>query len=158
MSLELRSFRPADLGAVVRLFTDTVHHINAADYPPAQLRVWAPERPDLELWQERLEGACVWVAEVAGEIVGFAALGARGRLGLLYAHRLWQGKGIGSALLAQVEAEARRRGAVLLFVRASVTARPFFEHKGFRMLGERWVRREGLALRSYEMAKPLGPP
>lgn len=33
----IREYRPADLPAIMALFHDTVHAVNAADYTPAQL-------------------------------------------------------------------------------------------------------------------------
>ena len=37
MNTEIRSYDPADCCALARLFYDTVHTVNAADYTPEQL-------------------------------------------------------------------------------------------------------------------------
>ena len=48
--MRIRSYVRRDAEAIVRLFYDTVHRANAADYTPAQLEAWAPEVPDPEPW------------------------------------------------------------------------------------------------------------
>jgi len=55
----------------------------------------------------------VWVAEAAGEVVGFAAATVRGRhwyLSYLFVRPEWQGAGIGSRLLRAIHASGVRRG------------------------------------------------
>lgn len=44
----LRKYATADCGELVRLFYETVHTINVADYTKEQLDAWAPENVDLE--------------------------------------------------------------------------------------------------------------
>lgn len=46
-----------------------------------------------------------------------------------------RGKGVGRALLAFLEAEARRRGATTLTLWAQVRARPFYEKAGYAASG-----------------------
>ena len=45
-----------------------------------------------------------------------------------------------------------------VFTEASVTARPFFERRGFRVVRERRVARRGVQLTNFAMEKPLRPP
>ena len=71
------------------------------------------------------------VAEIAGRPVGFAELEADGRVGRVYVSADHLRRGIGRVLLAEVIAEAARRGLPRLTVDASPTARPFFEALGF---------------------------
>jgi predicted GNAT family N-acyltransferase len=46
-----------------------------------------------------------------------------------------RGRGVGKALLAFLEAEARRRGATKLTLSAQVRARPFYEKAGYTASG-----------------------
>jgi GNAT superfamily N-acetyltransferase len=70
----------------------------------------------------------VWVAEVEGEIVGFAALSGD-LLGHLYVHPDAQGRGVGTALLGLVKAE-RPSGFRLWTFQRNEGARRFYERHG----------------------------
>ena len=52
--MEIRAYQPADLEEVYRLFYDTVHSVNRADYAPAQLDAWAPVEMDRSRWADSL--------------------------------------------------------------------------------------------------------
>ena len=52
--ITLHDYTPADLEAVLTLFYETVHTVNAGDYSSAQLDAWAPRVPDRVAWQARL--------------------------------------------------------------------------------------------------------
>ena len=48
--MTLREYRPEDCGEMARLFYETVHTVNAADYAPRQLAVWATGKVDEDAW------------------------------------------------------------------------------------------------------------
>jgi ribosomal protein S18 acetylase RimI-like enzyme len=71
----------------------------------------------------------VWVAEIAGEVAGFAAL-HEGWLEHLYIAPAYQGRGLGSALLDL--AMSRSPGGLQLFAfQRNERARHFYEQRGF---------------------------
>jgi GNAT superfamily N-acetyltransferase len=75
-------------------------------------------------------GERYFVAVRGGAIAGYAAL--RGaELTAVFVHPGAARRGIGAALVARVEREARRRGARRLVVRAALSALPFYEALGF---------------------------
>ncbi len=152
----VRSYRPEDLAAIVRLFTETVHRVNATDYSPEQLAAWAPDPPDVEHWRRRLAGHVVLVAEGHGEIVGFATFETDGHLDHLYVDYRFQRQGVASELLRRIEAEAVTRGIGRIFTEPSITARPFFEHAGFRIVAEQTVEHSGVTFVNYLMEKMIG--
>jgi GNAT superfamily N-acetyltransferase len=76
----------------------------------------------------------VIVAELDGEIAGFAAVVGGELDGLFVEPDLW-GRGIGRALAGAATHEARNRGLALSVV-ANPRARPFYEHCGFSVEGE----------------------
>ena len=49
--MKLRPYRADDCVALVQLFRDTVHTVNARDYTLEQLAVWPPTGINLEKWQ-----------------------------------------------------------------------------------------------------------
>jgi len=79
----------------------------------------------------------VWLADVAGEIVGFGARDGTW-LAHLYVKPGWTGKGIGTRLLEVIVAEAARISPVLrlyTFAR-NAGARRFYERHGFVVTAE----------------------
>ena len=95
-----------------------------------------PEAIHLPLAQ--LANGQVIVAEVDGEIAGFAALVAGELDGLFVEPDLW-GLGIGKALVDAATHEARRKGFTLSVI-ANPRARGFYERCGFSVEGEEQTR------------------
>lgn len=150
----LRRLQAEDLDAVLRLFYDTVHAINARDYTPAQLDAWAPVIPDISRWQ-RIFSQHSLVSELNGLITGIGTMAAGGYIDLLYVHKDYQGRGIASALLRAMEAHARASGLSRLYTEASITARPVFEKQGFVMLRTNAKVFGGEVFVNYVMEKGL---
>jgi GNAT superfamily N-acetyltransferase len=80
----------------------------------------------------------VIVAELGGEIAGFAAVVGGELDGLFVEPDLW-GRGVGRALADAATHEARKRGLALT-VTASPRARRFYESCGFTVEGEEQTR------------------
>ena len=68
------------------------------------------------------------------------------------------GRGVGQGLYEAVEREARALGLRRIFTEASITARPFFERRGFRVVRERTVVVRGVSMTNFAMEKPLPSP
>jgi putative acetyltransferase len=155
--MRIRPYHPRDVAALTSLFTDVVHRVAAAHYGPEQRAVWAPRPPDLDGWLKRLDTCITVIAEHEGQLLGFAALEPVNHLDLLYVHVDFQRQGIASALCRRIEQEALTLGATHVHTEASITALPFFEHSGYRILCEQTVERGGIPLVNYRMEKALRP-
>ncbi len=151
ISLTLRPYRPADCPAMARLFYETVHTVNARDYAPEALDAWADGQPDLERWNSSFLVHRTLLAEAAGEIVGFADMDETGYLDRLYVHRNFQGRGVATALCDALEAQVL---APCYTTHASITARPFFEGRGYRVTRAQQVERRGVWMTNFVMEKP----
>jgi putative acetyltransferase len=152
---EIRYYEAGDAPEIVRLFFETVRSVNRADYSDEQLEAWAPGVPDPEEWHARMAGRRTLVAEEGGEVVGFAELEYDGRLDMLYVRKDAVGRGVGRRLDEAVEREARGQGLGWIFTEASITARPFFEQQGFRVVREQVVSRRGVSMTNFVMEKEL---
>jgi len=148
--MTLRNYRPADCGALAELFYSTVHTVNAKDYTAEQLDAWADGAVDLAEWNESFLRHLTLVAEEDGRLAGFGDMTPDGYLDRLYVHRDLQGRGIASAICDRLEREVR---AEVFTVHASITARPFFEKRGYVAVKARRVLRRGVALINYAMEK-----
>lgn len=151
----IRTYEAGDAPEIVRLFFETVRSVNRADYSEEQVEAWAPGVPDPEEWHSRMVGRRTLVAEEGAEVVGFAELEGDGHLDMLYVRGDAVGRGVGGLLYEAVEREARGKGLVRLSTEASITARPFFERRGFRIAREQTVWRRGVSMTNFVMEKDL---
>lgn len=150
----IRPCRAEDCAALARLFFETVHAVNCADYTPAQLDAWAPAPPPLEGWTARLMSTRTFVAEAEQGLLGFANLEPGGHLDCLFVRRDCQRQGVGVALCSAVEQAA---GPVRMTAEVSLTARGFFEHRGWRVVRCQQVERRGQRLTNFVMERPTVP-
>jgi putative acetyltransferase len=134
--MRIRPVRRTDIPRIARLYYETVHRVNALDYSPGQIRAWAPRIHPDAFWLRRFRHYRVLVAENGGAVVGFVELGRAGEIDCFYVHHGHQRRGIGAALMARVEREARARGNASLLADVSITAEPFFRRMGFCVV--RW--------------------
>lgn len=153
----VRDYRGEDAGPICRLFYETVRSVNLRDYSPEQVRAWAPAPPDPAAWHGRMSGRHTLVAEGEDGVVGFVELEEDGHLDMLYCRRDAVGRGVGSLLYAAAEERARGLGLGGISTEASITARPFFERRGFRVLRRNVVVRHGVELVNFSMEKTLLP-
>jgi len=149
----LREYKPSDCPFMSKLFYDTVHTVNARDYTNEQLDVWATGAVDLEKWDRSFLEHDTLVAEIDGEIVGFADMDKTGYLDRLYVHKDFQGMGIATALLYELERRAQKTNLSYIETYASITAKPFFEKQGYTAAIENKVIRNNITLINYKMTK-----
>ena len=145
----LRKYEPSDCPAMAALFYDTVHRVNRRDYTPEQLDVWATGQVDLESWNRSFLAHHTLVAMKDGILVGFGDMDSTGYLDRLYVHADYQGQGIATALCDALEKAVP--GPIT--THASITARPFFESRGYRVVKAQQVQRQGILLTNYVMEK-----
>lgn len=143
--MRIRAYRSEDCPTLAELFHETVHTVNARDYGPEQLDAWADGRVDLAAWDRSFLAHTTLVAEEDGTVVGFADLAEDGYLDRLYVHRDWQGRGVATALCDALP------GARV--THASITVRPFFEKRGWRVVREQQVERHGVLLTNFVMER-----
>jgi len=153
--MDITPYQPEDLKEVYQLFYDTVHKINVKDYPPEQIAVWAPENPDWDRWQARLTGAITFIARINGEIAGFGSLVDYTYLDFLYVNFKFQGRDVATHIYSKLEGISGSNGANFITTDASITARPFFEKMGFKVLHKQSVRKKNIVLVNYKMIKNI---
>lgn len=151
--MQLRTYKPADCTQLAELFYQTVHSVNAKDYTEEQLNAWATGNVDLQEWNQSFLRHQTLVAVEKGALVGFGDMDETGYLDRLFVHKDYQGKGIASAICDVLERNAGRKTIV---THASITAKPFFEKRGYHALREQQVVRFGVALTNYVMEKVMG--
>ena len=147
--MKLRKYQQADCKELAELFYNTVHTINAKDYTKKQLDVWATGKVDLKHWNQSLQEHYSVIAVDDEVIIGFGDIDLTGCLDRLFVHADYQGKGIATAICNQLEQAVQ--GNITTY--ASITARPFFEKRGYKVVKEQQVERNGIFLTNYIMVK-----
>ena len=145
----IREYQSTDCKELTELFWNTVHTVNAKDYTNEQLGVWATGQVDLKKWNQSLQKHFSIVAVDVNIIVGFGDVDKSGYLDRLYVHSEYQGKGIATAICSQLESAVQEN----IIAHVSITARPFFEKRGYRMVKEQQVERQGVFLTNFVMIK-----
>jgi len=152
--LSLRRHVPGDAGPILALFRDTIRRVNRRDYTAAQVEAWAQPHVTVHAWSARLRDA-TFVIEAEGQLVCFAELDPDGHIDCFFCHADWQGRGLGSMMMEHLEREARAAGAPSLYAEVSLTARPFFERKGFVIEAQQEVPIGGERLTNFRMRRRL---
>ena len=158
--VKIRKIKAEDLKPIVALFKETVHHVNARDYTPEQLLVWAPHHAHhhLDRWQSMLNNIA-YLVEIGDVIVGFADITREGYLDRLFVHKEYQRQGIASMLVHKLESLLFARGGNKITTEASITAKPFFEQMGYVVVQEQnKPRLGGVTLTNFLMEKNLNGP
>lgn len=151
----IRKYESKDCNRMAELFYNTVHTVNAKDYTKEQLKAWAPENINLNSWDKVFLEHITLIAEENGEIVGFADMDKSGYIDRLYVHKNYQGQGIATTLISDLEGFGKERGVYSFETYASITARPFFEKMGYSVARENIVIKAGIPLKNYRMVKHM---
>lgn len=145
----------SDLILMRQLFYDTILSVCAKDYAIAQIQVWADAANNVERWEHILAEQWVLLAVQNRIITGFITLAGRDKVDLLYVHKDFQRRGVASLLYEAAEDKARQSGATSIWSEVSITAKSFFERKGFTVIAEQKPRRNDVTLVNYKMIKQL---
>lgn len=143
----IREYQSSDCEELTKLFYNTVHTVNAKDYTEEQLDAWATGQVDLNKWDQSLREHYSIVAVENEMLVGFGDIDKSGYLDHLFVHADYQGKGIGTMICNRLEQAVSGN----IITHASITARPFFEKRGYRVVKEQQVERQGVFLTNFEM-------
>lgn len=148
----IRKYQSSDCIRLTALFYDTVHTVNAKDYTKEQCDAWAAGNADPEAWDLSFRAHTTFVAVEHERIVGFGDITETGYLDRLFVDRDHQREGIATALCDALEQTVSGNK---ITTHASITAKPFFEKRGYRVVQEQWVERNSVFLTNYIMEKLL---
>ena len=145
----IREYQSTDCKELSELFYNTVHTVNAKDYTKEQLNAWATGNVDLEQWNKSLQEHYSIVVVDDEIIVGFGDIDKTGYLDRLYVHKDYQGKGIATTICDMLEQAVQGK----IVTHASITAKPFFEKRGYTVIMEQRVVRQGIVLTNFVMER-----
>ncbi|SJZ34389.1 GNAT family N-acetyltransferase [Anaerorhabdus furcosa] len=152
--MKIRKYKQDDCLEIIQLFEDTIKSINSFDYTPIQIDAWLNNHRTPNQWNQLLLSHHTYVAIEDNKVVGFADIDDCGYFDHLYVHKDYQHQGIATLLSDTVE---ELHLAPIIQTDASITARPFFERRGYQVLQEQHVQCNGIELTNYKMEKKMGP-
>lgn len=150
----IRAALQSDAVELKKLFQNTVLAINRRDYSQAEVEDWASCGDDLSNIEDMIKTHYFIVAvNQQSEIVGFSSITPQGYLHSMFVHKDFQGEGIATMLLNEIEQYAITNGIIRITSEVSLTARPFFEKKGYIVEEEQKRKANQLSLTNFWMAK-----
>jgi putative acetyltransferase len=110
---------------------------------------------DKARWLRKITDQYFLLVENGDELMGCGSITPDGYLDMMYVSHLHQGKGIARHLVEKLEAFARDQTVTTIRSDVSLTARPFFERMGFRVVTPQQVEMDGLIFDNFVMEKEL---
>ncbi len=153
--MNVRKYLPGEEKYIWELYYETIHNINIHDYTNEQIEAWAPSDLDESVWTNKIIEIDPYVVVIETKIVAYADLQENGYIDHFYCHHEHQRKGIGSFLFSFLEQLAISRNINKLISDVSITAKPFFESKGFIVIKKQYLNMKGQFLENYKMAKHI---
>ncbi len=149
-TIYLRKYLPSDCESLAELFFQTVHNINIKDYTKEQVDAWANGNVDLIKWNKSFLKNHTIIAMKNKKIVGFGDISETGYLDRLYVHKDHQKEGVASIICDKLE---RLVIVKKITTHSSITAKPFFENRGYIVVKEQTVTKNSVPLKNYVMEK-----
>ena len=137
-----------------------------ATIPMSKLRLGHRLTLDQDLWTSHIRGINPFVAELPGELVGYADLQANGYIDHFFVSGHHGRCGIGTALMNHLLSEARATSLPELTSNVSRTAQPFYAKFGFTVVEQRKPELRGVVIpnalmrlqpRFLSWTRPSGP-
>jgi putative acetyltransferase len=150
--MKIRLAQTKDLQQICSLFKETVRTICIKDYSDQQIEAWSSAAENKIRWREKLEIQIFLVAEEDDKILGFGSLENGNYIDLFYVHKDFQGIGIGTQLLHELENKSSVNESIL-YSDVSKTAKPFFEKHGYKAIKQQNVILKNVSMINFRMEK-----
>lgn len=151
--MEIRQYKEGEEAEIWSIFYNTIHHINSQHYSADQINAWAPKDLEETIWLSKIQDIAPYVVVRHGKIIGYADLQKTGYIDHFFCHHEHQRKGVGSKLFSFLESKALQLGIPELSADVSITAKPFFESKGFEVIKEQLIQLRDQKLVNYKMVR-----
>jgi putative acetyltransferase len=147
--MRIRPFHHGEESALHAVFHSAVHGVASRDYSSEQVDAWAPTEITDELshrWTQKLRTIQPFVVEVDSSIAAYGDLQASGYIDHFFVSANFARRGIGTLLMDFLLAKAAAEKIPEQSSDVSVTAQPFFQRFGFRVVEHRVAVMRGVAL------------
>lgn len=145
----------SDLKEMQEMYIETIKWVCKNDYNPLQINAWISGLNDTERWLKVIHEQFVLLACIDNKIVGYGTLKDGNYIDFFCVHKDFQRQRIADKIFNQLEIEARKEHSNEISADVSITAKPFFEKKGFITIARQKNIRLGFELINYKMKKSL---
>ena len=129
---KIRVFREADLIPVQRLIHHTIDVCYSGIYPPRAVQFFKEFHSEENIAKRYQEGD-ILVSEQDNNVVATGTLVGREIFGV-FVHPVFQHRGLGAALMSELENRARSKGCTESELSVSLPSRGFYEGLGYEMI------------------------
>jgi putative acetyltransferase len=133
--IEVREMRSADARAFLEVHHAAVRGTAVVDYPIAVIEAWSPlpvTEEAVDQVRANRDNEYRLVGEIDGQVVGIGAVVFESsELRACYVAPAAGRRGVGSALVHEIERAARERGLSVLELDSSITAEGFYRKQGY---------------------------
>lgn len=154
-NIKIRQAKEFDVRKITQLFFDTIQYINIKDYSQEEVDDWSSWKADIDQWLEKMQEQYFIVAEINNKIVGFSSLAHDGYLDFIFVDKDTQGQGVASAMLSEIEKKAIDQKNDHIYSDVSITAKGFFESKGFFVERQQLKKSKKKELVNFRMIKMI---
>lgn len=151
----VRKYQHGEEEIIWKIFHHTIHNINIKDYSIDQVEAWAPSNLDERVWLNKIIAIDPYVLVINSKIAAYADLQEHGYIDHFYCHHEYQRQGIGSFLYSYIEKIAKSKDIDTLSSDISITAKPFFESRGFTVHQKQFLNVRNQRLTNYKMTRKL---
>jgi putative acetyltransferase len=141
------------------IHTKAIHGLAAKHYPLDVIQAWAGTATDERVrhFMKNADGEIRLIADLDGEPVGLGVLVVEhSELRACYVVPEAARKGVGSAIVREIERLAKQEGLNRLELRASINAEGFYHSLGYESLGDtEHTLRSGVRMKAVKMVKAL---
>jgi putative acetyltransferase len=145
----------SDLQEMQEMYIETIKWICKNDYSPLEIDAWISGLNNVERWKKVIHAQYVLLAIIQDKIVGYGTLKDGNYIDFLCVHKDFQRQGIADKVFNQLEGEAIKENSKTITADVSITAKPFFDKKGFTVKAKQKNIRLGVELINYKMEKSL---
>ena len=153
----IRGAVAADAESLAGMWVRSIRELCRRDHQGREelVAAWCAQKTPAALTAGLADPALFWLVatDSAGDVCGIGLLGPGGLIQAIYVDPSWVRRGVGSDLLAGLEAEIRRRGESVATLESTTTARDFYRSQGFADTGAPVIRFGGIV--AYPMNKEL---
>jgi putative acetyltransferase len=151
----IRRYEPGEEPALFEIYFTAIHLVASHDYTDEQIQAWAPRDIDAVLWKSKMREINPFVAELHGELVGYADVQSNGYIDHFFVSGKYPRRGIGSLIMERIFAHAICGGVQSLTSDVSRTAQPFFTRFGFILVEQRSPEVRGVVIPNALMSRRL---